>query len=58
MGPEIWIDDYAATMEIPGATELVAMWYFLPMMKESTHIWIKNLPKGSINLWEDMRKHF
>ena len=58
MDPETWLDDYETTMEMRGASPLVATRYLPLMMGGSTHNWVHNLPRGSINSWKDMRDTF
>ena len=45
-------------MEIQNASEFIATRYLPLMLEGSTRSWINNLPKGSINSWEEMRTTF
>jgi hypothetical protein len=56
--PKTWIDNYAIAMDIVNTSKLIATRYLPLMLDGSTRTWINNLPRDSINSWEEMRTAF
>ena len=58
MDPTIWIENYAMVMSIQNASYKTATRYLPMMLEGTTRTWINNLPRDSINSWEDMKTAF
>src|SRR4051812_30068214 len=56
--PEAWLDDYLTTVKFQRETNVTTMQYVQLMLESSTRHWLKNLWRGSITSWSQIRRDF
>ena len=56
--PEAWLDDYLQTIKVHGGTKTTAMQSLQLFLSGPARSWLRKLPEGSIENWDDLRDQF